>query len=225
MNDKDIFALESIEFLDNYNDYIFKNIYKHFGNSPYLDFGCGYGTFIQYIEKVYDEKVVGYEINLEAIKTLQDRKIQLISDIDSQSSHFETIVSMNVLEHVEDDFLIMKKFFELLKPGGVLILYLPHSRFLWSNLDELVDHHRRYTKKELLSKLEKIGFKITKVKYFDFIGSQVLILSNLLNLKLNFSKKKLLIYDKYFFKYLKHLDLFFQSFFGKNILVVAKKIV
>ena len=225
MNDKDIFALESIEYLDNYNDYVFSSIYKNFGSSPYLDFGCGLGTFIQYVDKVYDQKVAGYEINDFAIKTLQNRNIELITKIDKQNSKYETVISMNVLEHIEDDLSVIKQFFNLLMPGGVLILYLPHSSFLWSNLDELVDHHRRYSKKELIHKLEKVGFEITKVKYFDFVGSIVLTLSNLLNLKLNFSKKRLLIYDKYFFKYLKFLDLFFQNVFGKNILVIAKKVI
>jgi len=215
MNDKDIFALESIQYIDNYNEYVFSRICKNFGNSPYLDFGCGLGTFIQYVERVYDEKVIGYEINDLAIKKLQNRNIELMTDIDSQNSKFETIISMNVLEHIKDDLSIMKQFFKLLKPGGVLILYLPHSSFLWSNLDELVDHHRRYSKKELIHKLEKAGFEITKVKYFDFVGSIVLTLSNLLNLKLNFSKKRLLIYDKYFFKYLKFLDYFSKMSLGK----------
>lgn len=223
MNDKDIFALESIEYLENYNEYVFSNIYKNFGNFPQLDFGCGFGTFIKYINEVYDEKVLGYEINELAIKTLRNRNIELITNIESYTSKFETIISMNVLEHVEDDLFIMKQFYKLLKPGGILILYLPHSNFLWSNLDELVDHHRRYTKKDLIFKLEKAGFKISKVKYFDFIGSIVITLSKLLNLKLNFSKKRLLFYDKYFFKYLKFLDIIFQNLFGKNILIVAEK--
>lgn len=223
MNDKDIFALESIEYLDNYNEYVFRNIYKNFGNSPQLDFGCGFGTFIKYVDRVYAVKVSGYEVNDLAIKTLKNRNIKLITNIDSKDSEFETIVSMNVLEHIKDDQLIIKQFYKLLKPGGVLILYLPHSNFLWSNLDELVDHHRRYTKKELIFKLEKAGFKTTKVQYFDFVGSVVLTLSKLLNLKLNFSKKRLLFYDKYIFKYFKYLDLIFQNLFGKNILIVARK--
>jgi hypothetical protein len=108
-----------------------------------------------------------------------------------------------------------------LKNNGRLILYLPHSSYLWTELDELVGHHRRYTKKDLVSKLEGNGFRIIHVEYVDFIGSLVIAVTKFLRIRLNYSKNLTIFYDRSIFKLFKYLDFFFKNIFGKNILIVA----
>jgi len=94
---------------------------------------------------------------------------------------------------------------------------------IWSNLDSLVGHYRRYTKKELNKKLVNSNFQILSTEYVDSIGWIVLFLSRILKINLKYDTKKLIFYDRYVFKYLKFLDIFFKNLFGKNILVVAKR--
>ena len=223
MKKQDIHALESIEKIQNYNSYIFEKIYNKGLSKKVLDFGCGYGTFSEYLNNKFNLEVVGYEVNPEALKKLKVKGINTISSLDKYEASFDYIISMNVLEHIKNDEMVIKDMNTLLKDNGRLILYLPNSMKVWTDLDNLVGHYRRYTKKDLLSKLERGGFTTLSWEYVDFIGWVVLYLSKLLRINLNYDEKRLVNYDKYIFKLFKHLDIFFKYFLGKNILVVCSK--
>jgi len=94
---------------------------------------------------------------------------------------------------------------------------------IWSNLDSLVGQYRRYTKKELNKKLVNSNFQILSTEYVDSIGWVILFLSKIFGISLKYDTKKLIFYDRYVFRFFKLLDIFFKNFFGKNILVLAKK--
>lgn len=83
---------------------------------------------------------------------------------------FETIVCSNVLEHVEDDREVLKKFCHLLPIGGKLIILVPALRVLYNTLDRELGHFRRYDRKELAQKLSGSGFRICYLKYFNLFG-------------------------------------------------------
>ena len=219
-NNEDIHALESIDELINYNNYIYKKILKHIQPGSSLDFGCGFGNFLKFIKSETNFSFVGYEINNTALEKLKEENIPYVQNINN-TNEFDNIVSLNVLEHVDDDKKIFNKFSEILKPGGRLVLYLPHSMILWSELDTLVGHKRRYTKKDLSRKLEESNFEIEQIDYVDFIGSLVLFVFKTLRLRLNYKKRRLIFYDKSVFRIFKYLDIFTKKLFGKNILVVA----
>jgi len=76
----------------------------------------------------------------------------------------ETILCVNVLEHIEDDGTVLKNFYDILPEGGRLILLVPSHKALYSSLDRALDHLRRYEKKELADLLEKTGFSIEEMK-------------------------------------------------------------
>tara|TARA_B100000131_G_C18107579_1_gene608478 strand:- start:1753 stop:2430 length:678 start_codon:yes stop_codon:yes gene_type:complete len=223
VKEEDVHALESIEKLHNYNSYIFEKIYNKGISKEILDFGCGYGTFIDYLKKKFNLEIIGYEINPEAIEKLNTKRINTISSLEKNKENFDYIVSLNVLEHIKNDEKTIEDLNFLLKDSGILILYLPHSMKIWTDLDELVGHYRRYTRKDLFTKLEQAGFNIISWEYVDFIGWIALYLSKLLRINLNYEEKRLIKYDKYIFKFLKYLDVLFKYFVGKNILVVCRK--
>ena len=219
-NDIDIHALETIEDLNNYNNYIFSKILKNTKKGKLIDFGCGFGGFVKHCSD-NNLDVIGFEINYEAIKKLKINNVPIELDKKNLENKYENLVSINVLEHIKNDNQTITEFKKILKNNGRLILYLPHSRYLWTVLDELVGHHRRYDKKDLISKLEVNGFQIKHIEYVDFIGSLVIAITKLLRIKLRYSKNLTIFYDKTIFKYFKYLDFFFQNIFGKNILIVA----
>ena len=223
MNNKDIAALESIEKLANYNSYIFSKIFNKKLNGHVLDFGCGFGTFSVFIKEKFNKNVVGYEINEQAKDILNIKNVQHIDSLDKYKESFDTVVSLNVLEHIENDTEQIKHLYNLLADEGKLILYLPHSMKIWSRLDEDVNHFRRYTKKDLVKKLKDNKFSIVSSEYVDFIGWAVLLISKTLKIELKFDEKKLLFYDKYIFSLFKHFDILFSRITGKNILIVAQK--
>ena len=68
--------------------------------------------------------------------------------------------SMNVLEHVEDDRAALAAIYERIRPGGRIIIYVPAFGVLYSKMDELVGHYRRYRRKDLVAKLKEADFQI-----------------------------------------------------------------
>lgn len=224
MNHDDIHALESIDKLNFYNSYIFEKILKSVFFGKVLDFGCGFGTFIEYVKHNLNKEIIGYDINPKAIKELEKKNINYLKSLENSDQSFDSIVSMNTLEHIKDDQLVLNQFNKILKKGGILVLYLPQSMKVWTNLDHLVGHHRRYTKNDLHKKIKKSNFKILSTEYVDSTGWLVLFLSKFFKIDLKYDEKRLLIYDKYIFRYFKYFDILFKNFFGKNILVVARKL-
>ena len=105
-----------------------------------------------------------------------------------------------------------------------MYLYLPASKLVWTKLDELVNHKRRYSKKSLSHALENSQFEIKEIHYVDFIGWAVLLTSKILKLDLDFNKERIIFYDRFIFRFFKFLDYIFKYFIGKNIFVEAEKI-
>ena len=220
-NEKDVLALETISELKNYNSYTFKLIADSIKSKKVLDFGSGYGVFCNYLlNKNYN--VQGYEINELAIDESKSRGIEVFSNLSEIKDKYETITSLNVLEHIEDDEAVINVIKSLLTKNGTLVLYLPASKIAWSQMDEDVNHYRRYSKKELQQKLIKAGFEIEKIRFVDFIGWLVLLIFKLFRIKPKFNKRLLIFYDKVFFKTFKFLDVIFKNVVGKNLLVVAR---
>lgn len=82
----------------------------------------------------------------------------------------DTIVLLDVLEHIENDQAALDKLYSSLSNEGKLLLRLPALNFLYCDIDKSIFHFRRYYKNEIKRKLEKAGFKIIKLKYMNFPG-------------------------------------------------------
>ncbi|HMO60965.1 MAG TPA: methyltransferase domain-containing protein [Ferruginibacter sp.] len=89
---------------------------------------------------------------------------------------FDTIIYIDVLEHIENDVKELKTAAALLNPGGKLIVLSPAYNYLMNPFDKAIGHYRRYTKKELLAKTEGI-VEVQKIFYADSLG----LLSSLAN--------------------------------------------
>jgi ubiquinone/menaquinone biosynthesis C-methylase UbiE len=83
---------------------------------------------------------------------------------------FDSIVALNVLEHVQNDEFALQQLYKMLKNEGTLILLVPCHKFLYNVIDTNVGHFRRYTKKELEYKVSKTRFVIQQIFYFNMLG-------------------------------------------------------
>ena len=92
---------------------------------------------------------------------------------------FDMICAFDVIEHIDDDKTALANIHRMLKPNGVVLLSVPQHMFLWSRLDELVKHKRRYSKQDLLAKLEESGFDIGYSTSFVFFLFPLMLLSRL----------------------------------------------
>tara|TARA_B110000263_G_C15194528_1_gene457678 strand:+ start:252 stop:947 length:696 start_codon:yes stop_codon:yes gene_type:complete len=219
----DIAALESLSVADNYNKLVTKLLINNLNIKDHIvDFGAGYGQFTERI-KNQNYKISAIEINNTAIKKLLEKNITTFKSFEEIADPIGCIISLNVLEHIEDDDSYVKKFHKNLSTNGKLILYLPASKMVWTELDDVVNHKRRYSKKELEDLLILNNFMIEKIYYVDFIGWLVLLLSKFFRIKLDFVPKKIKFYDKFIFRIFKYLDIFTKKIIGKNLFIVASK--
>lgn len=224
MNEElDIAALESISVAENYNKYVadlfFSNIDK---TENILDFGAGYGLITEKFKKK-GYKISAVEINKTALEKLNDKNIDSYNLIEKVPKSINCIISLNVLEHIEDDDKYIKKFYNHLPQDGKLILYLPTSNLIWTELDDMVNHKRRYSKSGVVELLNSNSFEIEKIFFVDFIGWIVLFFLKMFRLKLDFDKRKIKFYDKFIFRTFKFTDYFFKNIIGKNLFIVASK--
>jgi SAM-dependent methyltransferase len=96
---------------------------------------------------------------------LDVRKGRFPDDVPVQGP-FDVVTMFDVLEHIEDDEASLRVAGDLLEPDGLLLVSVPALRWLWSDHDVVLHHHRRYTRGELVAKLDAAGFKVERVSYY-----------------------------------------------------------
>jgi SAM-dependent methyltransferase len=102
---------------------------------------------------------------------VQVRRLYLPTvDGDLAGRGFDTIVCLNVLEHVEDDLGSLRAMRTLLAPRGRLVLLVPALRTLYGTLDQALGHYRRYGPRELREKFAAAGFLMRHLEYFNLAG-------------------------------------------------------
>jgi SAM-dependent methyltransferase len=90
---------------------------------------------------------------------------------DPGAERFDSIVMVNVLEHIEDDGAALRKLREALRPGGRIILYVPAFMLLYSKFDREIGHYRRYKKAGLVELLRASGLRPIDARYVNSIGA------------------------------------------------------
>jgi glycosyltransferase involved in cell wall biosynthesis len=84
---------------------------------------------------------------------------------------FDTVICLNVVEHLEDDVNALRNIRVALEKNGRAIVLVPNGPGLYGSLDRVLGHHRRYTKQQLTNACEQAGFRIDKLLQFNRIGS------------------------------------------------------
>lgn len=171
--------LNSWNKLDRYSKWIYHMYEKHIGKNV-LDIGGGVGTAISfYIEKA--DRVIATELFENQIDIMNERfkdfsyfkalKADIMKDDFSELAPFDTIILINVLEHIEDDIQALANMKKLLEENGKIIICVPAVSKLYCYMDKNVGHYRRYSKGELRVKAERAGLQVIENKYMNFMGT------------------------------------------------------
>ena len=220
--------LLKLEVMNNYNQSIVQDsLYFKNKINKIIDFGAGIGTLSLIFRDKFKKEPFCIEIDKTNINYLKKRNLKISKKIDDVSFKADLIFSSNVLEHIKNDHLTLIDFRRHLDNNGFLFLYLPAKKILWTKLDEVVGHYRRYEISRLRELCKDTGFKIIKLHYADSLGFFTAIIWKIINIFINQtlpSKTSLKIYDKYIFPISRLLDnLGFKYLIGKNIVLLAKK--
>jgi 2-polyprenyl-3-methyl-5-hydroxy-6-metoxy-1,4-benzoquinol methylase len=167
---------------------LFKNIVERHlvpaGTTKFLEIGCGTGDFIQQIAQNKNLEITGSEIYLKGLVYARKNlpSVDFVQYDVTQGTigeQFHIITAFDVIEHIENDNAALSNISQMLNKDGFLIVSVPQHMFLWSKLDEIVKHKRRYSRRDLVSKLEANGFDIDYATSFLFILFPLMLLSRL----------------------------------------------
>lgn len=220
-------TLESMSQAVWYNRWTLKKFDRYL-KGDILEVGCGIGNFTEELTRF--GKVFAIDIDKEHIsqtQTLLGKKAEVnLGDIESGSfffnKNFDTVVCINVLEHIKDDKKSLKSMYSLLKEGGYLILLAPAHQFLFGEIDKSIGHFRRYEKKELIKLLEQTGFKIEEERMLNILGALGWLISSKFFSEKIVDEKKIRIFN-FIAPFILPFEDIFKPPFGTSILVVAKR--
>lgn len=166
--------------INEYDSWLIEELRPFLGQRV-LEVGCGLGNLLQHFTD--RELAVGIEPESETVAEVKNKFINnknlavyqySITDpavLALQDMHFDSAVSLNVFEHIEDDELAIQHTAQLLNPGGLFVLIVPAHQWLYGAMDSSIGHYRRYTKAMAQQKLEQAGFQILQQKYLNMVGA------------------------------------------------------
>ena len=226
--------LEAMSFAVNYHRWIIDEI-RSFIKSPIIEVGAGSGNFSDELYNVFKElplfKLFAFEPSANMYALLKNR-FKNVDNIETFNDYFyleidlseniNTILYINVLEHIEMDKEELISAYKKLNTGGRVIVFVPALQFLFSSLDKQLGHYRRYHKKQLVTLLKVAGFQVEKVKYFDLVGILPWYITFTLMGKI-IQPGNVKFYDKLVVPIMSRIEKKFAPPIGKNLLIIGKK--
>jgi SAM-dependent methyltransferase len=209
----------------NYNAWLLRLIRRH---SPpqgrALDFGAGAGTFALPLHRA-GFRMTCVEPDYALGSMLRAQGLTVVSGLDQlENGACDFIYTLNVLEHIEDDLGALRGMHSKLRPGGRLLIYVPAFQVLFGSMDRRVGHLRRYRRSDLARKVRTAGFTVEKSRYADSIGFFAALAFRLLaNTGGTLNPAHVRLYDRLVFPLSLLLDHLSWPFFGKNVIVVARR--
>lgn len=217
---------------EEYNKWMYE-VYKPYIGEIILEVGCGTGNITKFLEDA--PSVIAIDIredNINELKraigcreNLQAMKMDVMSSefMELKEKRPDTILCISMLEHVENDMEVLKRFNNVLLQEGSLLLFLPAMNFLYGSLDIELGHFRRYEKKDLLPKIKDSGFRVLKMFYFNLIGVPGWFLNSRILRKKIMPEGQMGIFNR-IVPFLKWIEGMFSPPLGSGIVCIAKKV-
>ncbi len=204
---------------------------------PYLgkrvvEVGAGVGTFSNYLlngAEVSDLTLVEPADNLFPVlqqRLSRDARVKLVhgylEDLDSSLSA-DSVVLVNVLEHIADSHAFLQAVHRILTPGGTLLVLVPALSWLYGSLDTAFSHVRRYSKPVLADELEKAGFRIERLRYFNLFGVATWFLAGKVFRWRALRTAYIRFYDRWVVAGWSRLERHWEPPIGQNLIAIARK--
>jgi len=169
-------VLEGLATAVNHRRWFVELALPYLGDNP-IEIGSGLGDYaLEWAP--YVPRFTATEADPDRLVLLKERMAQsdkievrqmLLPAPDADGS-YSSLVSYNVLEHIEDHVGALKSMAKLVKPGGAIVLIVPAFMFAMSQVDIATGHIRRYTKKTMRAAMSEAGLQIEKLHYANALG-------------------------------------------------------
>jgi glycosyltransferase involved in cell wall biosynthesis len=172
-----------------------------------LETGSGIGNLTRILSQRRERYIAG-DIDAEYLARLRARfqhrpKMEVRhcdlsnpADFEPLAGAVDSVVCLNVLEHVEDEIASLRNIYAALQPGGRAIVLVPHGQEIFGSLDTALGHFRRYSRAELQGKLEQAGFRVERILDFNRISRPAWYLNGRLLKRKTIGRWQLRIFDR-----------------------------
>jgi len=189
----------------NFNRWMAETIRPFLGDTV-LEIGAGIGNLTRHLAQRRRRYIVS-DIDPEHLAHLRNRlhhrpnlvaarcDLTNAADFTPYAGQVDTVVCLNVLEHVTDDLGALRNLLTVLKPGGCAVVLVPQGQWAYGSLDIVLGHVRRYSKPEFIRRMEQAGFTVERVIEFNHVTLPGWFLSGRIFRLRSFSRFQLAVFD------------------------------
>ena len=235
MNDSVFTDLHVLNDAVYYRKWLFSLIRPHVGQRV-LEVGSGIGN---YTEMLLDRTcVAATDVEQKYVAFLQERfakysavhvlKLDLENISDETADRltpfdFDTVINMNVLEHIHDDVRALGALKNVLSLHGKIILVVPSHQALFGSLDTAYGHYRRYHKGDIKKLSRALGMSLVEMRYFNFVGIMGWMYHGKIRKKRTLSQGSVAVFDRWIVPIVSIIERFIHLPCGLSLMAVLRK--
>jgi len=169
--------LDSLAGTKRFNRWMADTVLPYLGENT-LELGAGIGNMTQHLARgrksyvasdIDEEHMARLRVRFRGRPnlTMQRCDLRAPQDFEALAGSFDSVVCLNVVEHLKDDVDALRNIYSALKPGGRAIILVPQDQKAYGTLDEVLGHYRRYSEVQLRERMEAAGFEVERTLHFN----------------------------------------------------------
>ncbi len=135
-----------------------------------LDVGCGTGANLEMLSQFGEAE--GVDVSDDALEFCRRKGLTvqkgLAETLPYADEAFDVSTALDVIEHLDDDIAGLREMYRVTKTGGYSLIFVPAFMWLWGVQDDISNHRIRYTKGQIVERIQKAGFSVTRSTYANF---------------------------------------------------------
>ena len=135
-----------------------------------LDVGCGTGANLEMLSHFGSAE--GVDVSDEALEFCRQKGLTvqkgLAETLPYADETFDISTALDVIEHLDDDVAGLREMHRVTRSGGYSLIFVPAFMWLWGVQDDISNHRIRYTKSQIVERIEKAGFRVERATYANF---------------------------------------------------------
>lgn len=156
--------------LEEFMRMIIRNPKSEVQNPKILDVGCGTGANLGMLKQFGEAE--GVDVSDDALEFCRKKGLKvhkgLAEKLPFADESFDVVTALDVVEHLDDDVSGLKEMHRVLKMGGKTLIFVPAFMWLWGVQDDISNHRIRYTKAQIVERLQSAGFEIERATYANW---------------------------------------------------------
>ncbi|MGI8688540.1 MAG: class I SAM-dependent methyltransferase [Thermomicrobiales bacterium] len=225
-------ALDTMSLAFNYHAWILDTILPFIG-SRVVEVGGGIGSIAHALQDrerlvVLDNdpaccRRLQYRFDAESIRVIEGDILDPGVVAALATERLTTVVCVNVLEHITEDKRALKSMYDLLQPGGHLVLLVPALPLIYGTLDTELGHVRRYRRRALRDMITAVGFSVERCRFFNSIGAISWFAVGRVRRQQVIHSGQIRFYDRFLVPVLSRVERMIPPPFGQSLVIIARK--